>query len=95
MAKNVLLEWTNPASVADIDTIEIFRASGDETTQTDMNAFRSGATLVASEPKGSASSTQTYTDSSVAAGTYTYGAFSKNAGGFGPGDLIDTALVVT
>jgi len=96
MAKNVLLEWTNPASVADIDTIEIFRASGDETAQPDMKAFRTAAgSAIASEAVGSAGATQTYTDSGVAAGTYTYGAFSKNAGGFGPGDLIDTALVVT
>ena len=96
MAKNVLLEWTNPANVADIDTIEVFRATGDHTAQSDMNQFRSDAgNAIASEAVGTANSVQNYTDSAVAAGTYTYGAFSKNAGGFGPGDLIDTALVVT
>ena len=36
--------------------------------------------------------TGTHTDSAVAAETYTYGIFSHNQGGFGPGDLIDTAL---
>jgi hypothetical protein len=95
MAKNVKLTWTNPGTVGDIDTIEVFRKSGDHTGDSDMASFRSGATLVTSATVGSASSNQDYTETSVPAGTYTYGAFSKNAGGFGPGDLTDSTIVVT
>lgn len=94
MAKNIKLSWTNPSSVGDIDTIEIYRKSGDHTAS-DFETFLSGSIHVVSEAVGSAGAAQEYTESSVAAGTYTYGAFSKNAGGFGPGDLIDSALVVS
>ena len=45
MAKNVKLTWTNPASVDDIDTIEVYRKTGDHTAVTDMDAFRSGLRL--------------------------------------------------
>jgi len=95
MAKNIKLSWTNPSSVSDIDTIELYRKSGDHTGVTDMEAFRTGASLVTSAAVGSANAVQEYTESAVAAGEYTYGAFSKNAGGFGPGDLTDTTITVT
>ena len=96
MAQNIKLSWTNPATVSDIDTIEIYRKSGDHTAESSMDAFRSSpAVLVASEAVGGANSSQEYTESDVAAGEYTYGAFSKNAGGFGPGDLTDSTITVT
>ena len=95
MAKNIKLSWTNPSSVSDIDTIEVYRKVGDHTSVSDMNAFRTGATLVSSEVVGAANSSQEYIDSDVPAATYTYGAFSKNAGGFGPGDLTDSVLTVS
>jgi hypothetical protein len=95
MAKNIKLTWTNPATVSDIDTIEVYRKSGDHTSEADMDSFRSGATSVSSEAVGSASASQEYIDQDVTAGTYTYGAFSKNAGGFGPGDLSDNTIIVT
>ena len=94
MAKNVKLTWTNPGTVGDIDTIEVFRKSGDHTSAAAAD-FRSGATPVTSVAVGSASSNQEYTEENVPAGTYTYGAFSKNAGGFGPGDLTDSTIVVS
>ena len=94
MAKNIKLTWTNPGTVSDIDTIEVFRKSGDSTSE-DGEAFRTGATLISSETVGSASASQEYTDQDVAAGEYTYGAFSKNAGGFGPGDLSDNTIIVS
>ena len=95
MAKDIKLSWTNPDSVGDIDTIEIFRVSGDHTGDS-AEDFRSAAgTAIASVTVGSASSSQEYTDAAVAAGDYTYGAFSKNAGGFGPGDLTDSVLTVS
>ena len=94
MAKNIKLTWTNPGTVSDIDTIEVFRKSGDSTSE-DGEVFRTGATLISSETVGSASASQEYTDQDVAAGEYTYGAFSKNAGGFGPGDLSDNTIIVS
>lgn len=95
MAKNVKLSWTNPATVSDIDTIDVYRKSGDHTAVTDMDAFRSGATLAASVAVGAANASQEVVENDVPADTYTYGAFSKNAGGFGPGDLTDATIVVT
>jgi hypothetical protein len=95
MAKNIKLSWTNPSTVSDIDTIEIFRAAGNHTSASE-EAFRTAAgTAIASVAVGSANAVQEYTDASVAAGDYTYGAFSKNAGGFGPGDLTDSVLTVS
>ena len=95
MAKNIKLSWTNPSSVSDIDTIEIFRASGNHTSSSD-EAFRATAgNAIASVAVGAANSVQEYTDPAVEAGDYTYGAFSKNAGGFGPGDLTDSVLTVS
>jgi hypothetical protein len=90
MAKDIDLTWTAPVSTGDIDTLEIFQKSGDHTTETDMAVFRTGATSVATPAK----TATTHTHTGVAQGTYTYGIFSKNQGGYGPGDLIDTALVV-
>jgi hypothetical protein len=95
MAKNIKLSWTNPSTVSDIDTIELYRKSGDHTGVSDMEAFRTGATLVTSAAVGAASSVQEYTESAVDAGEYTYGAFSKNTGGFGPGDLTDSTITVS
>lgn len=96
MAKNVKLTWTNPATIGDIDTIDLYRKVGDHTAVTDMAVFRSGATLVSAEAiTTGANNSQDYTESNVAAETYTYGAFSKNAGGYGPGDLTDSVIVVT
>ena len=95
MAKNIKLSWTNPATVSDIDTIEVYRKSGDHTAESNMETFRSGASLVASEAVGSANASQEYTESAVDAGEYTYGAFPKNPGGFGPGDLTDSTITVT
>jgi hypothetical protein len=90
MAKDIDLTWVTPADTSDIDTLEIFQKAGDHTAQIDMAAFRTGATLIATPAKGDI----TYTHTGVAAGTYTYGVFSKNQGGYGPGDLIDAPLVV-
>lgn len=96
MAKNVKLTWTNPATVGDIDTIEVYRVSGDSTGVSDMEAFRASAgNPVASVAVGAAGATQETTEQDVPTGEYTYGAFSKNAGGFGPGDLTDTTIVVS
>jgi hypothetical protein len=60
-----------------------------------MDAFRTDASLVASESVGSANASQEYIETDVPTGEYTYGAFSKNSGGFGPGDLTDSTITVT
>ena len=73
MAKNVKLSWTNPATVSDIDTIDVYRKAGDHTAVTDMDAFRSGATLAASVAVGAANASQEVVENDVPADTYTYG----------------------
>jgi len=90
MAKDIDLTWATPADTSDIDTLEIFQKAGDHTAETDMAIFRTGATSIATPAKGDI----TYTHTGVATGTYTYGVFSKNQGGYGPGDLINAPLVV-
>ena len=40
MAKTVILRWTNPAEVGDIDTIEIYRKTGDHTDVSDYEAVQ-------------------------------------------------------
>jgi hypothetical protein len=92
MAKDIDLTWdiTPMAGQTDIDSLEIFQKLGDHTAEADMAVFRTGATSVDTPAKNATN----YTHMGVAAGTYTYGVFSKNQGGYGPGDLINTALVV-
>jgi hypothetical protein len=91
MAKDIDLTWdiTAMAGKTDIDSLEIFVKSGDHVGQSNSD-FRTGATSIATPAQGDS----TFTHTSVADGTWTYGVFSKNQGGYGPGDLIDTALVV-
>lgn len=91
MAKDIDLTWdiTAMAGKTDIDSLEIFVKSGDHVAQS-SSAFRTGATSIATPAQGDS----TFTHTAVADGTWTYGVFSKNQGGYGPGDLIDTALVV-
>ena len=90
MAKDIDLTWATPADTSDIDTLEIFQKVGDHTAETDMAVFRTGATSIATPAKGDI----TYTHTGVTPDTYTYGVFSKNQGGYGPGDLINAPLVV-
>ena len=93
MATDINLTWDVSAmtNATDITSLELFQKSGDHTAELDMAVFRTGATSVTTPAKTIAA----YTHSSVANGTYTYGIFSKNSGGYGPGDLIDTAIVVS
>ena len=92
MAKDIDLTWdvSAMAGATDIDTLEIFVKSGDHSAETDMAVFRTGASSIWL----CGHTVDTYTDYNRDAGQWTYGIFSKNQGGFGPGDLIDTALVV-
>jgi len=95
MARDIKLSWTNPASVGDIDTIEVYRKEGDHTDVADFASFRTDAVLVTSEAVGTAGQTQEFTETAVPSGVYTYGAFSKNTVGFGTGDLTDSITVIS
>jgi len=94
---NVKISWTNPADISDQDTVEVFRATGDQTALT-PDAFRAAAgTAITSIPVANytAGSADEYVDMNVPTGeTYTYGAFSSNAAGFGPGDIADSVITL-
>jgi len=92
---NINLAWTNPTET-DIDNICVHRLN------TDMSATYANDTLIsAADAETFAASAgsyintdstytysagdKTYTDT-VSAGTYTYGVFSKNQTGYGPGE---------
>lgn len=92
---NIKVTWTNPADVSDQDTVEVYRAAGDETGSTDEDFRTAAGTAIFSEnPSSYAGTTQFVTQTGVTAGTYTYGAFSKNAAGFGPGDIADSVITI-
>ena len=100
---NINITWTNPAVLSDIDEVQVFRIAADRTADDLSDAtvaatFRSDAgtpiTTVA-VANLTAAGTNSYTDEGVTAGDYTYAAFSKNQGGFGPGDQNDTVLSVS
>lgn len=88
--KDVDVSWTKPLKHDGIAEIHLFRKDGDHTAETDMDLFRSGADHVATVSLGATS----FSDVNVSIGTYTYGAFSYNAAGYGPGDLSDSPVVI-
>ena len=88
--KDVDESWTKPLKDDGIAEIHLFRKDGDHTAETDMDLFRSGADHVATVSLGATS----FNDVNVSIGTYTYGAFSYNAAGYGPGDLSDSPVVI-
>ena len=91
---NIKVTWTQPADVGDQDSVKVYRAVGDQTALAD-DAFRTAATVVATESVGTASAEQSFIDLDVPTGeTYTYGAFSYNAAGFGPGDIADSPITL-
>ena len=104
MARDIKLDWTNPAA-SDISNIQIFRAASDLTggatywdgsvsTAEQAQSFSeiSGVNEVASLDYSAGSAT--FTETEVPVGVYTYGVFSKNSVGFGPGTLT-TATVAS
>ena len=84
---NLKIEWDNPANASGIEENHIYRVAGDHTGVTDMDAFRASGTKV-----GTVSAGDTFfVDLNVPAGEYTYGVFSSNSVGYGPGDLADSS----
>lgn len=97
---NIRLSWQNPTAASadewDVNEMVVFRKEGDHASETNFDTFRTGATQVKAVTSDFSSSgtSSTIDDLDVPSGTYTYGVFSKNDGGFGGGDLIDTAITV-
>ena len=93
---NINLAWNNPIET-DIDNICVHRFDTDQSgtyandtliSATDAAAFATSAPTVLNLSDGSytyASGASSFTDT-VSAGTYTYGVFSKNQTGYGPGE---------
>jgi hypothetical protein len=90
---DVNLTWVNPASSLGVKEIKIFKISGDY-TQKNHSVFIEDSSLLAAIPMTAPNVSQTYVDQDVVPGTFTYGVFSSNNLGLGPGDLCDTAVVV-
>ena len=92
---NVKISWTNPADVSDQDSVKIFRATGDQTAL-DPVAFRAAAGTEIHTDTTVATGADEYVDMNVPGGeTYTYGAFSYNSAGFGPGDIADSPITIS
>jgi hypothetical protein len=91
---NIKISWTNPADVSDQDSVKIFRATGDQTALADA-AFRTAAGTEIFTDTSVATGADEYIDLNVPASTtYTYGAFSYNAAGFGPGDVANSVITL-
>jgi len=90
---DVNLTWENPPSSLGIKELKIFKIAEDY-TEKNYAVFIEDSELLASVPMTAPNVTQTYVDEDVDPGTFTYGIFSSNNLGLGPGDLIDTAVVV-
>jgi len=93
---NINLAWNNPIET-DIDNICVHRFDTDQSgtyandtliSAADAAAFATSAPIVLNQSDVSytyASGASSFTDT-VSAGTYTYGVFSKNQTGYGPGE---------
>lgn len=92
---NINLAWTNPTAT-DIDNICVHKLSGDHSatyandtliSAADAATFAAaaGAYINQDSTYTYASGPSSFTDT-VSAGTYTYGVFSKNQTGYGPGE---------
>ena len=88
--KDLKITWGNPADSSGIVGNYIYRKTGDHTTVTDKAAFRTGAVNVGSVGPDVAE----FVDVAVPDGEYTYGVFSYNESGCGPGDLADVPHTV-
>lgn len=88
--KNLKVQWDNSANASGVDENHIYRATGDHTAMTDMALFRSHGTKVGTVAADAAE----FIDVNVASGDYTYGVFSYNNVGYGPGDLANSVYTV-
>ena len=91
---NINLAWNNPTAT-DIDNICVHKFSDDQSatyptgsldaTEAAAFAAAAGAYINQDSTYTYASGPSSFTDT-VSAGTYTYGVFSKNQTGYGPGE---------
>lgn len=89
--KDLKITWDSPENSTGIEALHIYRKSGDHSDVTDLALFRAGAVLVGSV---SADATE-YVNTQVSLGSFTYGVFSHNSSGYGPGDLANEVFEVT
>lgn len=102
---NINLSWNDPASKTDIDYICVHRITGDQSatyngavSAADAATFAAtaGAVLNSSDATytyDTAGGAKTFTDSTAAnSTTYTYGVFSKNGAGYGPGEAVTISV---
>ena len=103
---NINLSWTDPASAGDIDYICVHRITGDQSatypdgavSAADAATFAAtaGAVLNSSDATytyDTAGGLKAFTDSTAAnSTTYTYGVFSKNGAGYGPGAAVTISV---
>lgn len=89
--KDLKITWDSPENLTGIEALHIYRKSGDHSDVTDLALFRAGAVLVGSV---SADATE-YVNTQVSLGSFTYGVFSHNSSGYGPGDLANEVFEVT
>ena len=94
----VNLNWTNPGDISDIAEIVIYRATGNRTSLNDAT-FRGvaeelpmGTDNVDLQKSGGILPNSCSDTTADAGAEYTYGAFSKNGGGIGPGDLTNSVV---
>lgn len=96
---NINLAWTNPTAT-DIDNICVHKLSGDHSATypngtinaTDAATFAAAAGAYINQDStytDTSAGAKTYTDSTASnTGTHTYGVFSKNGSGYGPGEAV-------
>jgi len=107
---NVLLSWTSPADITNVETIELFRINDAASSLVQAPACSdyvdaAGAVVAGVEHltdgiaspivPTSTSTAMTYVDTVSATGNYYYAAFSKNAAGYSPCTNTSTALAIT
>lgn len=96
MAKDINLTWdvTAMAGATDIDGVDLFKSTVAPAINADAaekETWRAQASSIVADLSQTVSA-HTYTES--VNGAYYYGAFSKNTGGYGPGDVTQVSTTV-
>lgn len=107
---NVLLSWTSPADITNVETIELFRINDATSSLAQAPACSdyvdasgnvvTGVDHITASVQSPIVPTQTstamtYVDTVNTTGNYYYAAFSKNAAGYSPCTNTSTALAIT
>ena len=107
---NVLLNWTAPSDVTNIDGIVVLKKSVtagaaapacsgfilDDALRSDTASdVVTGVTQVGSDITSNLDQNGSVTETGVDAGSYYYAAFSYNAAGYSPCDVTDSELVIS